>query len=198
MDERRCSEPLDAADTRLFRSTRLRLANLSGDRPDICFAVKELARQSKEPRQIDLLGVKRLTRYLIGCPRQVLVMPRQSRPRMLVAYTDSDHACCVVSRKSTSSYVLFWGRHCLRAGSGTQKVVATSSAEAEFYQEQLKNINIMLGTRKVFDEMRCVVVQPLLGFVCLGNRQWDRHVLVAQPWGHSHRAACVVLGAYAR
>lgn len=65
-------------------------------------------------------------------------------------------------------------------------------------QEQLKNINMMLGTRTVFDEMRCVVVQPLLGFVCLGIRQWDRHVLVAQPWGHSHRAACVVLGAYAR
>ena len=124
---------LDEAEARLFRSITMRLAYLSGDRPDIVFSVKELARQSKEPRKVDMLGVKKLVRYLLGVPRQVLVFRRQPRPLRLVAYSDSDHAGCATTRRSTSSYVLFWGCHCLRAGSGTQKVVALSSAEAEFY-----------------------------------------------------------------
>jgi hypothetical protein len=63
----------------------------------------------------------------------VLIMRRQKGPLRVTAYSDNDHAGCATTRRSTSCYALFLGGICLRAGSGTQKVVATSSAEAEFY-----------------------------------------------------------------
>lgn len=145
----------------LFRSTTVRLAYLSGDQPDITFVAKELARQSKEPRQVDVLGVNRLARYPIGSPWQVLVMRRQRRPDILVAYTDTGHAGCVVSRKSMPSYALFWGRHWMRTGSGAQKLVATSSAEAEFYAGT-RGASVLLGATRLMLDLGVPLTAPLL------------------------------------
>ena len=47
--------------------------------------------------------------------------------------TDSDHAGCLQTRKSTSSSKLFYGSHMLRSTSTTQGVIAVSSGESEFY-----------------------------------------------------------------
>ena len=91
-DERRCSPLLNERDVRLFRSTTMRLAYLAGDRPEIIYGVKELARQSKEPRAVDLAGLKKVTRFLLNVPRLVLIMRRQEGPLKVVAYSDSDHA----------------------------------------------------------------------------------------------------------
>ena len=188
-DERRCSRALVAEDARAYRSTVMRLAYLAGDRPDLAFAVKELARQSKEPREVDLCGLKKLVRYLINRPRLVLVLRRQEAPERLVAYTDSDHAGCVVSRRSTSSYVLFWGCHCLRAASGTQKVQALSSAEAEFYAAT-RGASGVLGATRLMGDLGLDLLEPHLlldatgGLGIAGRRGVGpvKHLATASLW----------------
>ena len=47
--------------------------------------------------------------------------------------SDSDRAGCAKTRRSTSSSYVMLGGHLLASSATTQKVVATSSGEAEFY-----------------------------------------------------------------
>ena len=51
----------------------------------------------------------------------------------LEVYSDSDWAGCRKSRKSTRGGVIVLGGSVLKSWSSTQKTVATSSGEAEFY-----------------------------------------------------------------
>ena len=59
-------------------------------------------------------------------------------------YSDSDHAGCVRTRRSTSCTMAMLGKHCLRATSTTQNTIAQSSAESEFYAA-VKSTSIGLG-----------------------------------------------------
>ena len=59
-------------------------------------------------------------------------------------WTDSDHAGCTKTRKSTSSSKVFFGKHLLKSSSTTQTVLALSSAESEFYAA-VKTTSIGLG-----------------------------------------------------
>ena len=57
----------------------------------------------------------------------------QELPKQLTVECDSDFAGCLRTRKSTSGYASFMGKHCVAARSKTQSVIATSSGEAELY-----------------------------------------------------------------
>jgi hypothetical protein len=70
----------------------------------------------------------------------------------VAAYSDSDHVGCATTRRSTSCYALFLGGICLRVGSGTQKVVATSSAEAEFYAGT-RAASALLGAQRLLGDL---------------------------------------------
>ena len=48
-------------------------------------------------------------------------------------WTDSDHAGCTKTRKSTSGVLVRIGSHLIKSWSSTQDVVALSSGEAEYY-----------------------------------------------------------------
>ena len=56
--------PLDPAEHKSFRSTLGRLMFLAGERGDIQFCLKELARSMSAPRASDQLALKRLLRHL--------------------------------------------------------------------------------------------------------------------------------------
>ena len=47
--------------------------------------------------------------------------------------TDSDWAGCSRTRKSTTSWVIMFGSHCIKVWSRNQDAIALSSAEAEYY-----------------------------------------------------------------
>ena len=57
----------------------------------------------------------------------------QVRPQCLQAWTDTDHAGCLSTRKSTSGGSAVWGGHCIKTWSSTQAIIALSSGEAEYY-----------------------------------------------------------------
>ena len=132
--ERRESErELDKHEATQYRGLVARANYLAQDRSDIKFAVKELSRWMSAPRQGDWVGLKRLARYLAGCPRAVSVFKRQRRDKFLVGWSDSDWAGCTTTRKSTSGGILAIGTHVIKTWSSTQDAIALSSGEAEYY-----------------------------------------------------------------
>ena len=123
--------PLDAAQTTLFRATAARANYLALDRPDLSFCAKELCRRMSAPRQMDLLNLRRLCRYLLGSPRLVYQYPWQTPGQQLRVYSDTDYAGCIWTRRSTSGGCASVGRHLIKHWSVTQKTVTLSSGEAE-------------------------------------------------------------------
>ena len=111
----------------------MRAAYLSLDRPDIAFAVKELARGMSEPTVGDLKALRRLGRFLVREPTLIQFFAWQSVPSVLTAECDSDFAGCRQSRKSTSGFIAMLGKHCIGTKCRHQSTIALSSGEAEFY-----------------------------------------------------------------
>ena len=82
------------------------------------------------PKAADLRALLRVARYLVGACRVVYEYPWQQRP-VLKAYTDSDFAGCVATRRSTSAGAVLLGGHLLKHWASTQKKITLSSGEAE-------------------------------------------------------------------
>ena len=60
---------LNGAQSSLYKSMVARLNYLTSDRPDIAFAVKELARTMSAPTEGSWEQLKRMGRYLLAKPR---------------------------------------------------------------------------------------------------------------------------------
>ena len=126
-------EPLEPTSATVYRALAARANYLAQDRVDIAFAVKELCRHMSNPRNCDWDALKRLGRYLINRTRVVVHFDYQPMPQSLDIWTDTDHAGCLSTRKSTSGGVAMFGSHCLKSWSVNQQVIALSSGEAEYY-----------------------------------------------------------------
>ena len=90
---------------------------LPPDRPDISFAVKELARAMSSPKLGDWERLERLARYLKGRPRVVKKFRWQSCTDVLTIFTDADWVGDKVSRKSTSGGCIMVGKHMIKGWS---------------------------------------------------------------------------------
>ncbi|KAL8121917.1 hypothetical protein AgCh_018593 [Apium graveolens] len=82
------------------------LLYLTASRPDIMYVTCLCARFQVDPRDIHLVVVKRILRYLKGTPNLGIWYPKESGFN-LVGYTDSDYAGSVIDRKSTSGSCQF-------------------------------------------------------------------------------------------
>eukprot|EP00435_Cladocopium_sp_Y103_P068786 s76_g32.t1 len=117
-----------------FRSMVMRLAYLAQDRPDLCHAVRALAGAMKSPKMNDWLRLKKVVRYLLKFPYMKRVFYKQTLENAgVTAYSDSDWAGDLRTRRSTSGSVIKWGSHTLLVKGSSQKVVALSSSESEYY-----------------------------------------------------------------
>ena len=124
---------IEGADITRFRGVAARCNYLSFDRPDMQFATKEVCREMSKPTTGSLRRLRRIGCYLKDRKRLVWHFEMQTEPTVLDVYTDSDWAGCRKSRKSTSGGTVMAGKHCIKAWSKTQAIVAKSSAEAELY-----------------------------------------------------------------
>ena len=75
--------------------------------------------------------LKRLVRFLVGCPRLVWHYPLQTIPNSIDVLVDTDFGGCHTTRRSTSGGLIVYGSHVLKHWSTTQSTVSLSSAEAE-------------------------------------------------------------------
>lgn len=103
----------------------------TGTRPDIAFAVGNVARFSANPTKRHWAGVKRIMRYLKGTSDLGLYYSN-SADEDLVGYSDSDWASDVDDRRSVSGYMFKLCGAPISWRSKKQTSVALSTAEAEY------------------------------------------------------------------
>ncbi len=101
-------------------------------RPDIAFAVRELAKFMSNYGQQHWIAAKHLLRYLSGTRSLGITLGNIDQPYPLFrAFTDSDWASGE-GRRSVSGYVMLMGDSPVAWSSKQQAVVALSSCEAEY------------------------------------------------------------------
>ena len=120
-----------SVDPTLYRGMIGSLMYLTASRPDIMFSVCLLARYQAAPKESHLIAVKRILRYLKGCPDLGLWYPKDS-DLDLMGFSDSYHARCKLDRKSTTGGCQFIGGKLVSWTSKKQTSVSTSTAEAEY------------------------------------------------------------------
>nr|GFA73676.1 retrovirus-related Pol polyprotein from transposon TNT 1-94 [Tanacetum cinerariifolium] len=115
-----------------YRSKVGALMYLTASRPDIMHATCYCARYQAQPTEKHLTAVKRIFRYLKDTIHMGLWYSKDTGFE-LTAFSDSDHAGCLDSRKSTSGGIQFLGGDkLLNWSSKKQDCTSMYSAEAEY------------------------------------------------------------------
>ena len=96
-----------------YRAIVARLNYLLPDRPDLAYAVKELARSMSSPANGDWIRLKRLARYIKGRLRMVQQYNWQPAQWMISTYGDADWVGCKQTRMSTIGGCIKIGRHAI-------------------------------------------------------------------------------------
>ena len=100
-------------------------------RPDIAYAVNNLARFNSNPQKVHWTAMKRVLRYLKGTINHGILY-RQDGSDKCIGYSDADWAGDLSDRKSTSGYIFMLSGGAISWSSRKQKCVALSTAEAEY------------------------------------------------------------------
>nr|GEX78103.1 copia protein [Tanacetum cinerariifolium] len=115
-----------------YRSKVGALMYLTASRPDIMHATCYCARYQAQSTEKHLTAVKQIFRYLKDTIHMGLWYPKDTGFE-LTAFSDSDHAGCLDSRKSTSGGIQFLGGDKLVSWSSKkQDCTSMSSTEAEY------------------------------------------------------------------
>ncbi|GJR16117.1 putative RNA-directed DNA polymerase [Tanacetum coccineum] len=104
---------------------------LSATRPDLMFVISLLSRYMANPTEQHMAAMKRVLRYIKGI-LELGIFYKRGGSKSLVAYSDSDYACDLDSRRSTSGYVCFLSDVAIAWLSKRQPIVTLSTTEAEF------------------------------------------------------------------
>jgi transposase InsO family protein len=107
-------------------------------RPDIGFAVSQLARYMQSPGKRHVVAAKRVMRYICGTPNHGLRFDGASsengqKTMMIQAQCDADWGGELDERKSRSGYLIHVNGCLVSYSSKLQKTVSLSSAEAEYF-----------------------------------------------------------------
>jgi transposase InsO family protein len=102
-------------------------------RPDVAYAVGQLCRHTANPYQHHLHAARRIVRYLHQTKAYCLIFGvHPSANFQLVAFSDSDWAGDKATKKSTTGVIIKFSGDTICWLSRRQKVVAQSTAEAEY------------------------------------------------------------------
>lgn len=103
-------------------------------RPDISFAVQQLAKYMANPQPHHWDAAIRLLRYLKHTPKMGITYRRSYRgpDHRLYAFADSDFAACPITRRSYNAFLTMLGGGVISWRCRQQKSVATSTTESEF------------------------------------------------------------------
>ena len=116
-----------------FRSIAARLNFLALDRAGLQYAAKCICKRMASPVQSSWDLLRRAGRYLKGKSRVVQKFPWSKRDDHIRSFADSDWAGSRGDATSTPGGAIQWGPHTLKIWATSQRVVAMSSGEAEFY-----------------------------------------------------------------
>lgn len=127
-------------------------------RIDIAYAVGKAARAVAEPTEKDWHSVKRVFKYLAGQVSLGISYSRRNN-KGLVAYCDSDFAGDEKTSKSTTGSIIMFGGGPIHWRSNRQKMVTTSSTEAE-YVSLCTTVKDVVWIRKLAQELNFIDKTP--------------------------------------
>ena len=128
----KAKEDDELVDQQLYQSAVGSLLYLStATRPDLTYAVSNVAKYSAKPTKQHWMAVKRIFRYLKGTIDYGLFYSKDGSDEC-VGYSDSDWAGDLNDRKSTSGYLFQISGAAISWRSKKQTCVALSTAEAEY------------------------------------------------------------------
>jgi hypothetical protein len=128
-----------------------KLIYLSHTRPDISYVVSVVSQFMHYPSKDHMDAVVRILRYLKSAPGKGIMFSKNDHLDV-EGYTDADWAGNLADRKSTSGYFTSVGGNLVTWRSKKQKVVALSSAEAEF-RGMAKGLCELLWLRRLLSEI---------------------------------------------
>lgn len=128
-----------------------KLIYLSHTRPDIAYAISVVSQFMHCPSEDHMAAVTRILRYIKSSPGKGLMFSKNNHLKV-DSYTNADWAGNLSDRKSTSGYFMFVGGNLVTWRSKKQKVVALSSAEAEF-RGMAKGLCELLWLRRLLTEI---------------------------------------------
>ena len=99
--------------------------------PDLAFAIGMLGRYQSNLGRAHWIATKKTLRYLQGT-KDLMPVYRQTDALEIVGYSDSDHAGCKDSRKSTSGYVFTLAGGAISWKSCKQSIIASLTMYTEF------------------------------------------------------------------
>ena len=128
----KATEKDELIDAGLYQSAVGSLQYLSTmTRPDISYAVSNVAKFCSKPTKEHWTAVKRIIRYLKGTQNYGLLY-KKADSSTCIGFSDSDWAGDADDRKSTSGYIFQVGGTAISWKSRKQSCVALSTAEAEY------------------------------------------------------------------
>ncbi|XP_050141134.1 uncharacterized mitochondrial protein AtMg00810-like [Malus sylvestris] len=125
------SEGIPMTDPTLYRSLVGALQYLTFSRPDIAYAVNMVCQFMQSPTDSHFHLVKRILRYLQGTLTCGLNYTK-NEDISIAAYSDSDWATDINTRRSITGYVVYLGSNPISWQSKKQSTVSRSSTEAEY------------------------------------------------------------------
>ncbi|XP_042041415.1 uncharacterized mitochondrial protein AtMg00810-like [Salvia splendens] len=128
-----------------------KLIYLSHTRPDIAYAVGVVSQFMHAPQEEHWDAALRIVRYLKGTADHGLLFEKHGNLE-IHGFTDADWAGNPNDRKSTAGYFTFIGGNLVTWRSKKQKVVALSSAEAEFRGIK-SGLTELLWLRRIMKEL---------------------------------------------
>ena len=139
------------ADKQRYQRLVGKLIYLSHARPDIAYAVSVVSQFMHCPSEDHMDVVMRILRYLKSSPRKGLMFSKNGHLNV-AGYIDADWAGNITDMKSTLGYFTSMGGNLVTWRSKKKKVVALSSAEAEF-RGMVKGICELLWLKKLLVEI---------------------------------------------
>ena len=149
-----------SVDSRLYRSLIGSLMYLTATRPDIMYAINVLSRFMEEPKQSHWDAGMRVLKFIKGTPDHGTLYRKVESPK-LMAYCDSDFEGSVDDSKSTSGYVFMMNSGAISWLFKKQRVVALSSAEAEYISVSLVGCQA-IWMRGILEELKHPQSEPTL------------------------------------
>ena len=128
-----------------------KLIYLSHTRPNIAYAVNVMSQFMHCPNEEHMYAVIRILRYLKSSLKKGLMFSKNNHLNV-DGYTDADWVGNISDRKSTSRYFTFVKGNLVTWRSKKQKVVALSSAEAEF-RGMAKGLCELLWLKRLLTEI---------------------------------------------